>query len=41
MRERYDHPFRIDNYTDCLAVYSNFRQFTVETSETIKKQPDR
>jgi len=37
MRERYDHPFRIDNYTDCLAVYSNFRQFKVETSEAIKK----
>jgi len=40
MRERYDHPFRIDNYTDCLAVYSNFRQFKVETSEAIKKRPD-
>jgi len=40
MRERYDHPFRIDNYTDCLAVYSNFRQFKVETSEAIKKLPD-
>ncbi len=40
MRERYDHPFRIDNYTDCLAVYSDFRQFKVETSERIKKRPD-
>jgi len=40
MRERYDHPLTLDKYTDCLAVYSNFRQFKVETSEAIKKRPN-